>query len=444
MKSPIFNIPECCHPLLLVNPRAIYLNDNGGTSHGFEFPTKAVAYSKKKLLKMAYHFLDGTDDYNRLSQFYITRDGLEFEYLFNVVKCGKCDVCTYNKQIDLVNRSAFEDQLYDSPAFFFTLTYRTADLPPAGNLCYKDVQDFFKRLRRRWDRKGIKHDIRYLVAGEYGTNYHRPHYHVILWNNPYKASELKPSLFDALKDDIFNAWSHADPQAFDFGQVSGGASRYVTKYVGKQFIPKGKWIKPFIHMSCKNGGIGRPFISPKKDYYQSNPSKSEFEYIDVDGKFQHIHFGSYLKSIVHPSPSRMVPSAVRNLYNELCDHLQDYIDWFPQLYDYCYRIAEDARPYKSVVINPLVRHDPRTNEYNRRSPCARSFRLWVISKEFPTVLQLADDLASVPDDLPDDHLQKYYDFINRQVPKIDNRYNLAGKLLKIHEKRAASLSKTKL
>lgn len=441
MKKPPFNVPECCKPIVLVNPRALYLLDNDGQSHGFDLKVAGCAASHKNLIKMAYRFLDG-DDFYPLQDLYVTRGEFEFEYLFNVVRCGKCDVCLYNKKLDLVNRATFEDQLWPCPAFFFTLTYKPSDLPPGGNLRYKDVQDFFKRLRRSWDRKGLEHNIRYLVAGEYGHDprfSHRPHYHVILWNNPYHANELQPYLYDLLKSDIFHAWSHAEPQSFDFGQVQGGAAAYAVKYVGKPYLPKGRWIKPFIHMSTKNGGLGYQFIKKYKKFLQDNPDLNKLEYTDFEGKFRYSLFGSYIKNVVHPSPSRLVPPFYRNTYRELTNILQSWVDDIPELFQFCRQLAEDARPFRSILINPIVSHDSRSADYFRMESC-KTFRLWKIYKSMPVVHALVNSLSDAPEVAPGT-LQKYYDYLSRQLPHDDNRKHIAAKLFRIHEKNSIADSK---
>ena len=61
-------------------------------------------------------------------------------------------------------------------AFFLTLTYAESRLPENGSLRSKDLQLFFKALRRR-----VKERIRYFAVGEYGSETKRPHYHALLY-----------------------------------------------------------------------------------------------------------------------------------------------------------------------------------------------------------------------------------------------------------------------
>lgn len=51
-----------------------------------------------------------------------------------------------------------------------------------GVLYYKDMQDFFKRLRQNLRRKyGIKYRVEFFVVGEYGAQSFRPHFHSLIY-----------------------------------------------------------------------------------------------------------------------------------------------------------------------------------------------------------------------------------------------------------------------
>lgn len=90
-----------------------------------------------------------------------------------LVACRGCDLCRKNRVDDLVGRCVAE-QVSSDAAFSVTLTY-AEDAPNSVVLCYKDVQDFLKRLRKA----GYK--VRYICAGEYGTVKGRAHWHIALF-----------------------------------------------------------------------------------------------------------------------------------------------------------------------------------------------------------------------------------------------------------------------
>lgn len=65
-------------------------------------------------------------------------------------------------------------------ACYITLTYDDDHLPGDGGVHKKELQNFFKRLRKRlFNERGIK--IRYFACGEYGDQDGRPHYHAIVF-----------------------------------------------------------------------------------------------------------------------------------------------------------------------------------------------------------------------------------------------------------------------
>ena len=124
------------------------------------------------------------------------------EYERLILPCNKCLLCSrqYRKMWSL--RLCHELRFYDHSCYL-TLTvsdeYLDFIFPKLPNsewnsLCYKPFQDFMKRLRRTLDYGYKYHDafkpyhgegkpIRFYMCGEYGDEFHRPHYHVILYEN---------------------------------------------------------------------------------------------------------------------------------------------------------------------------------------------------------------------------------------------------------------------
>lgn len=95
------------------------------------------------------------------------------------VPCGYCVACLSNR------RSAWTIRLWDefqrsTNSIFVTLTYDDAHLPSDGMLEREDPKKFFKRFRKNLNLKGL----RYLLCGEYGGKFKRPHYHVLMFGLP--------------------------------------------------------------------------------------------------------------------------------------------------------------------------------------------------------------------------------------------------------------------
>lgn len=93
------------------------------------------------------------------------------------LRCGQCIGCRLNRAREWSIRGLHESQLYDVNSFV-TLTYDDMKLWRT-DLVYKDFQAFMRRLRYA---RGNKNDVRFYMAGEYGEDFGRPHFHCILFN----------------------------------------------------------------------------------------------------------------------------------------------------------------------------------------------------------------------------------------------------------------------
>lgn len=145
------------------------------------------------------------------------------------VPCGKCANCLKTR----VNEWTFrlkQELKVSKNAFFVTLTYSDACLPRSRLgipiVCKKDVQNFFKRLRKneaqKIERQGYK--IRYFLVSEYGGHTGRPHYHTLLFNLPvgkgYKGDKEAVEM-------IHKAWKYG---AVYIGTVSDKSIAYCAHY----------------------------------------------------------------------------------------------------------------------------------------------------------------------------------------------------------------------
>lgn len=125
-------------------------------------------------------------------------------------------------------------------------------------LLYEDIQKFLKRLRKAYRGK-----LRYFVAGEYGEQTARPHYHMILYG--WKPTDLE-NLYKIQHNGYYTSKWLAD--LWGMGQIQIAQAvpetyRYVAGYVTKkmyeidgkkanQYYELGQ-TKPFACMSLKPG-----------------------------------------------------------------------------------------------------------------------------------------------------------------------------------------------
>lgn len=460
-KKPPFYIPNCEHPQLLVNPRALYLLQQGGRPSHQELRLPA-AYADPETVPYYYHFsklvLGQSKDYKRLAEYYVVGlDGVQFEYVYTVAKCGRCPICGQSRTLDLVNRCKMESELYSSPCWCFCLTYDDKHLPglrkgtemmPRGRILYQDVQRFFKRLRIAWDRAGVRHDIRYLVACEYGKKRHRPHYHVLLWNDPYAADEWHPYLWKRLREDIFQAWHMCHRDVFEdpnnFRQAGDAAAGYAAKYAAKQsqyrlshHLPPG-YPPPSLHQSIGHGGLGRPFIERFRAWHAQNPAADRLEWCSRhDGSYHWCTIGSYIKGVLHPSPTRQVPAAVKSAYRQLCDVLATAVADGAVIPGYARLLASSYRP--PHLPNLL----PSASRIRSLCPC-KLYRYYKLAMIWPVLEWLKNYLESYLIEPVDISLSAYYGYMFSLRPKDDMRGHLAMDELTARKNQSMVESKARL
>lgn len=123
---------------------------------------------------------------------------------------------------------------WNNKATFLTLTYDDAHLPPDYGLHKKDLQNFFKRLR-----KDLSTKIKYFACGEYGDLEGRPHYHAIVFGLEYNSVSrqlVKENwrMCDEMRFN-YNPYTHKEQ---GFATVTADSIRYVCGYVQKKYNGK--------------------------------------------------------------------------------------------------------------------------------------------------------------------------------------------------------------
>lgn len=220
------------------------------------------------------------------------------------VPCGNCLGCRLEYSKQWANRCMMEAQ-YHGRSCFVTLTYADSHIPqrfynirghccsvPALSLCKRDLQLFFKRLRKAHPQS----HIRYFGCGEYGPTTLRPHYHIILFGIDfddkvlYRKSKTGNDMFTSA--DLDRCWSFPALRGELVGSgpsVAGLATvqpmtwetcAYTARYVTKKlkgplasFYTEHNMEPPFCCMS-RRPGIGR-------QYYDEHPELWDYEYINI-------------------------------------------------------------------------------------------------------------------------------------------------------------------
>lgn len=109
---------------------------------------------------------------------------------------------------------------------FITLTYAPEKLESLS-LRHRDYQLFMKRLR-----KSTKKKISYYMAGEYGSNHRRPHFHACLFGMGFsdrkywKTTASKSKLYTS--ETLTNLWGKGFAST---GNVTFESAAYIARYI---------------------------------------------------------------------------------------------------------------------------------------------------------------------------------------------------------------------
>ena len=148
------------------------------------------------------------------------------------IPCGKCIGCRLAKSRQWAVRCVHEASLHDRNCFI-TLTFNDANLPEDMSVHVRDLQLFFKRLRRSLSYEHTK--IRFFACGEYGSEFARPHYHAIIFGYDFSDDRvlLRNTPYGPLY--ISERLSRLWPYGFNtIGNVTFNTCAYVARYVTKK------------------------------------------------------------------------------------------------------------------------------------------------------------------------------------------------------------------
>jgi len=143
--------------------------------------------------------------------------------------CGQCTGCRLERAKTWAVRCLHEASLHSDNSFI-TLTYNDENLPVDESLDHRQVQLFFKKLRKA----GIR--FRYYMCGEYGENFtKRPHYHIIMFGyrpndlEAYGVNKQGKTLYTS--PELTKIWAKGNT---DVGDVNYESASYVARYIMKK------------------------------------------------------------------------------------------------------------------------------------------------------------------------------------------------------------------
>lgn len=281
---------------------------------------------------------------DNINDFFAYDDLGETIPIYIQVPCGKCTECIESRRSQMVRRMFCEYASTREIPIFLTLTYDDNHLPADG-VCVRDVQLFYKRLRRNIERKfGFNKDVfRHITFSEYGSLRGRPHYHAVLFG--FRWYDLFDNFLD-FSDFIGEAWQQGFVHAKCLVDYNG--FYYASKYMLKdKKVPCG-CNRNFYLSSRKGGGIGAPFVGTQEfeQMLQANPQGLNI-YLQVLGNVVQFDLPKYviIKAFPHTPSQLLKPDLRKSL--RLISQLS---------YLYFEKVDKSDIPIENLVVVELAQH----------------------------------------------------------------------------------------
>lgn len=267
------------------------------------------------------------------------------------VPCGKCHQCQKRMAQDWAFRIGAE--IRDQWVYNVLLTYDDAHLryDNKGMPCVSkvDIQLFLKRFRWYLDKiYGLK--VRYFLCAEYGGNFHRPHYHMMLFTQ--KNMHEHEDVFLFLYDLINICWNKGfanlemvdNPKQYAY---------YMTAYLlttsdGRKYD---KTNKPFKLMS-RQPAIGRCWIEDNPGIVAKCVRDMQYTYSE----------NGYVKSLPRYIRNKIAPE------EHLIKFADDYFEHCKEFTNYVITIEnyEERRKEVQTLLKWIERQDYERTKVHKR------------------------------------------------------------------------------
>ena len=265
-------------------------------------------------------------------------------YVIDRVPCGHCPNCLANRRDDWCIRLK-EEVKAAFTAWAITLTYDQEHND--GKLHKEHPQKWIRAIR---DYFGHDKSIRYFIAGEYGDESLRPHYHCLVFNVPWSS-------FVLCKEDALKFWPYCGEEGCKVDLIDNATIRYVSKYVLKRYdlemlgLP---YMRPLM-----SKGIGKAYLSDDRKIYHR---ESLNNFIIQDG---------YKSSLPRYYRNRLFDSS---MMEEVTDRM------LPK-----YRFKERANALKDLDFQGWTRlRLPKSEVSDGHGSCVHSWRSEVSVPDYST------------------------------------------------------------
>lgn len=224
-----------------------------------------------------------------------------------VTKCGQCMECRLAYSREWAIRISHEAQMHDSNCFL-TLTYDDAHLPAHGQLVKRDLQLFFKRLRKQVG------PFRYVACGEYGELKRRPHFHAAIFGKDFSLDRIEYG--EGIRGDkiyvsplLGSVWQQSTfPMGHTIGSLEFESAAYIARYITKKITGIGA--SPLPLWTCPDTG---EIVMPNPEFLVCSKGigKSWFREYFMSDVFPHARV---ITAQGTPAP---VPRYYKELLNEV-------------------------------------------------------------------------------------------------------------------------------
>lgn len=288
-------------------------------------PLKAIVVPNQTTVngKKVYHFIKPLEEHKYPADQIVQ------------LPCGQCVGCRIQYSREWANRCMMELQYHES-SYFVTLTYDDAHVPcsyyadpntgeafTSLTLSKRDFQLFMKRLRKKFHNQ----KIRFFMAGEYGSNTFRPHYHAIIFGLHLDDLQLyskSPQGFCYYNSPSLQAcWSDNDGNPIGYAvvaEVTWETCAYTARYVMKKLNGKEAQfytdfnIQPEFTLMSRKPGIARQYFDDHPDIY-----KKEFINVSTEKgglKFKPPRYFDKLYDLEHPEEMQAIKDIRQKLATE--------------------------------------------------------------------------------------------------------------------------------
>lgn len=204
-------------------------------------------------------------------------------------------------------RITHESSMHDRSCFL-TLTYSDEYLPRYGQLVKRDLQLFFKRLRKNVG------PFRYVACGEYGELKRRPHFHAAIFGMDFSVDRVEYG--EGIRGDkiyvsptLGRVWNNSTfPMGHTIGSLTFESAAYISRYITK--MVRGVGASPLPLACDPDSG---ELVMPNKEFLLMSKGigKSWFREFFMTDVFPH---GRVITSQGTPAP---VPRYYKELLKDL-------------------------------------------------------------------------------------------------------------------------------